>query len=103
MTKYITVNVTHANASFPALTGIDLQLDNLPMSETLYYEGDTPIERFMAYTQWIYDIRQNDVFMDTKNVDPVTNTNYRYRVIDIPEPSPMQNMRMTCDLLRGSA
>lgn len=101
MPKYITVDVTHANASSPALTGIALQLDNMPVSEVLYYEGDTHIERFRAYTQWIYDIRQNDLFTDVSNIDPVTSTNYRYRVIDIPESSPTQNMRMTCDLLRG--
>jgi hypothetical protein len=101
MSKYIYVNVQRVNGSMPVLSGIRMQLDNIDLSEELYYEGVAPVERFAAYAFGIYDIRQTDILMDTTNIDPVTNTNYRYRVISIPE-SFFFHTEMTLDLLRGS-
>lgn len=102
MSKDIFVNVQRVNASSPAISNVYMQLDNLPLSEVLYYEGVAPVERFTAYTLGVYDIRQTDILIDTTNIDPVTATNYRYRVITVPEPFPDQHMEMDVDLFRGS-
>lgn len=101
MSKYIYVDVRRANTQGTAVSNVYLQLDNLPLSETLYYEGVAPVERFTGYTTGIYDIRQTDILTDTNNVDPVTNTNYQYRVITIPEPFLDGHMEMNMDLFRG--
>lgn len=102
MSKDIVVNVQRVNAAMPAISNISMQFDNLPVSEVLEYEGAARVERFSVYILGIYDIRQTDILIDTKNTDPVTATNYRYRVIDIPEPFPDFHMQLTADLLRGS-
>lgn len=102
MSKDIFVNVQRVNTSTSVLSNIYMQLDNDPITETLYYEGVAPVERFTAYTLGIYDIRQTDILIDTTNIDPVTSTNYKYRVISIPEPFPMDgHMEVSVDLLRG--
>jgi hypothetical protein len=101
MSRDIYVDVQRANASIPAVTNVYMQLDNLPLSEVLYYEGVAPVERFTAYTLAVYDIRQTDIVTDRTNIDPVTGTNYRYRIITIPEAFPDQHMEMNVDLLRG--
>jgi hypothetical protein len=102
MSKDIYVNVQRVNATDPALSNVYMQLDNLPLSEVLYYEGVAPVEPFAAYTLGIYDIRQTDILIDTANIDPATNANYRYRVISVPEPFPDFHMELNLDLLRGS-
>ncbi len=102
MSKDIVVNVQRVNASVPVINNVSLQLDNLPTSEVLYYEGVAPVERFTAYSQLgIYDIRQTDLLIDTVNIDPKTATNYQYRVVTIPESFPDQHMELVCDLYRG--
>lgn len=104
MSKDIFVNVQRVNTSTNVLSNIYMQLDNEPQNEMLYYEGVAPVEHFTAYTLGIYDIRQTDILIDNTNVDPVTNSNYKYRVISIPEPFPMDgHMELLCDLLRGTA
>jgi hypothetical protein len=102
MSKDIYVNVQRANASTPAITNVYMQLDNLPLSDVLYYEGVAPIERFTAYTLAVYDIRQTDIVTDRTNIDPVTGTNYKYRVITVPEPFLDNHMEMNVDLYRGN-
>lgn len=101
MSKYITVNVQHVNTSSPTFTNVFMQLDNMPLSEVLYYEGVAPIERYMAYTQAIYDIWQTDILTDTSNIDPVTSAPYQYRVVTIPESFLDAHMEMVLDLKRG--
>lgn len=102
MSKDIFVNVQRVNGTAPVLTSVYMQIDNLDVSETLYYEGVAPVERFIAYALGIYDIRQTDILIDNSNIDPVTSTYYRYRVISLPEPFALdQHMEMTVDLLRG--
>lgn len=101
MSRDIHVNVQRVNGTMPAISNVYIQLDNIPLSEVLYYEGVAPVERFAAYTLGIYDIRQTDILIDTATIDPVTTTNYRYRVIDIPEPFPDNHMELTVSLLRG--
>lgn len=101
MSKDIWVNVQRVDAPSPAISNVYMQLDNVPVSEVLYYEGVAHVEHFSAYTLGIYDIRQTDILTDTTNIDPVTTTNYRYRVITIPEPFPDQHMELTVSLLRG--
>lgn len=104
MSRDIFVNVQRVNTSTNAMSNIYMQLDNEPVSEMLYYEGVTPVERFTAYTLGIHDIRQTDILIDVTNIDPITSTNYKYRVISIPEPFPMDgHMELLCDLLRGTA
>jgi len=89
MSRDIVVNVQRVNALTPAINNVSLQLDNLPLSEVLYYDGVAPVERFTAYAQMgTYDIRQTDLLTDTVNIDPKTSTNYQYRVVSIPEAFP---------------
>ncbi len=102
MSKDIFVNVQRVNTSINVLSNLYVQLDNEPISEVLYYEGVAPVERFTAYTLGTYDIRQTDILVDTTNIDPVTTTNYRYRVISIPEFFPDNHGEMLVDLFRGS-
>lgn len=102
MSKYIYVNVQRVDASTPVISNIFMQLDNAPQSETLYYEGVAPVERFNAYTMGIYDIRQTDILTDTVNIDPVTNSNYKYRVTNIPETFFDGHMEIDLDLWRGN-
>jgi hypothetical protein len=101
MSRDILVNVQRVNASAPFLTNIAVQLDNREMSEVLYYEGVAPVERFDAYVYGIYDnIRQTDLLIDTINIDSVTSTNYKYRIINISEPFPDYHMELIVDLFR---
>lgn len=102
MSKDIYVDVQRVNASTPAITNVYMQLDNLPLSDVLYYEGVAPVERFTAYTLGVYDIRQTDILTDRTNIDPVTGTNYRYRVFTVPEFFPDGHGELGVDLYRGS-
>ncbi len=110
MSKDITINVQRANGTSPVLTNIGgVQLDNRAIpNEVLYYEGVASREMFDAYITGIYDIRQTDILTEVSNanplissIDPVTGTNYQYRVISIPETFPDNHMEFTIDLLRG--
>lgn len=101
MSKDIDVNVQDVGSSTPIASDVHVQLDNLPVPEIIYYEGVATIERFEAYVTGIYDIQQNNILTDVKNIDPKTGTNYQYRITSIPEPFPDGHMELTCDLLRG--
>lgn len=101
MSQDIYVNYQRVNGSTPINnTPIHVQLDNREVSEVLYYEGVAPIERFDAYVYGVYSILQTDILTDTKNIDPVTQKNAQYRVINISEPFPDFHMELIVDLLR---
>lgn len=102
MKKYITVNVQRVNNATIVVSGVNVQLDNFPITEIPYYEGVTRTEPFLGIIFNIYDIRQTDILTDTVNIDPVTNTNYQYRVIDIPAEFPDMHMEVKIDIFRGS-
>ena len=107
MSKYIYANIRHVNDKVSYVTNVYMQLDNLPVPETLYYEGVSPVERYAGYITGIYDAWQTDIVTEMSNadprissVDPVTNTNYQYRVISIPESFPDSHMELVADLYR---
>lgn len=99
MSKDITVSVQRAGTT--VLSGVALQVDNMSAQEASY-GGGSPYERFMAYTTATYDIRQADLLVDSLNIDPKTNKNYQYRVINIPEFYPDAHGELVLDLYRGN-
>jgi hypothetical protein len=79
-----------------------VQIDNMSMAEAAYYGGASPYQRFAMYTTAIYDLRQEDLLIDTKNIDPKTNTLTQYRVISQPETFPDSHMELAADKVRGT-
>lgn len=103
MSQDIYINVQRVNSSTSINnTPIHVQKDNRDVPEVLYYEGVSPVERFDMYVYGIYDIRLTDILIDTQNIDPITQTYFRYRVTGMPASYPDLHMECIADLLRGS-
>ena len=83
-------------------SNVYMQLDNMTDQEAAYYGGVAPYERYMAYPLSQYIIGQSYSLIDRNNIDPKTNKNYIYRVINIPRPFPDNHEEIVCDLVRGT-
>ncbi len=72
---------------------IPVQLDSMSMQEAAYYGGEQPYFRYKAFintTQYAFAFR--DSLTDVDNVDPVTTTAVKYRIINDPRPSQLANI-----------
>lgn len=77
------------NAHLQSPDRIPMQVDNMSPMEASYYSGVQP---YLAYTGYVntthYDLEYQDLLIDTKNIDPKTGTNTRYRIIGDVETFP---------------
>jgi hypothetical protein len=102
MSRDIFVKVMRAGVQVAGATNVYVQLDNMSQQESAFYGGAAPYQRFQAYTLVTLDMRQSDLLIDLNNIDPKTNTNTQYRVINIPEFYPDGHGEIVCDLMRGT-
>ena len=104
MSDDITVDVTRQNMPVANAQGLALQLDNMSQQEAAYYGGSGPYMRFNGLFSFVPDIvtlLQDDLLIDTKNIDPMTNFKKQYRIINLPEHFPDNHVEVVADLMRG--
>ena len=105
MSQDIQVNVTRTTNGVTSTITSDLsvQLDAMNPMEASYYNGAVPYFTYNCYllTNEL-DIRFGDLMTDTTRVDPITATNYRYRVISYPEPFPDGHTELVAEQVRGT-
>lgn len=102
MSTDIYVTVKRGGSAVTTIPAFHIQLDNMSQAEAAYYGGAAPYQRYAAYATVIYDLRQEDLLVDTKNIDPKTNVLKQYRVINDPESFPDTHMEMVVDRVRGT-
>lgn len=100
MSQDIVVQVKRAGLLIYAK--VAMQLDDMSQAEASYYGGVAPYQRYNGYILANLDIRQGDLLIDLKNIDPRTAGPIQYRVIESPENFPDQHTELTVDLVRGT-
>jgi hypothetical protein len=79
-----------------------VQLDSMNPQQASYYGGAAPYFRYAAYIlSPMFDIRQQDLLVDTVNSDPKTQTNKQYRIINDPEWFPDGHYELVVDRSDG--
>jgi hypothetical protein len=80
------------------------QIDSMSQQEAQYYGGSGPYFRSMAYILANLDIRYGDYLIDAQNIDPLTHTNYTYKVINDPsvDSYPDSHMELVIDRIVGT-
>lgn len=95
------VTVKRGGQPVSTIPAFYVQIDNMSQQESAYYGGAAPYQRYAIYPLAVYDIRQEDLLVDTVNIDPKTGTYKQYRVINDPEPFPDQHLEIVADRYRG--
>ena len=103
MSTDVIVNVLRGTSNTLIASNILLQLDNMSVQEAAYYGGAAPYARYAAYTlntsvTYLY----GDLLQDQNNIDPRTNANAAYRVINHPESFPDGHVEIVADKVEGS-
>ena len=79
-----------------------VQLDSMNPVEASYYGGAAPYFRYAGYIlSSPFDIRQQDLLVDVVNVDPKTQANKQYRIINDPEWFPDGHYELVVDRSDG--
>lgn len=95
------VTVKRGGVAINTLPAFPVQIDNMSQQEAAYYGGAAPYQRYSIYSTVVYDIRQEDLLVDTLNINPKTGALKQYRVINDPEAFPDLHMEFIVDLVRG--
>jgi len=86
--------------SIPAFSA---QVDLMSQVEAAYYGGAAPYMRYSIYTVGVYDIRQEDLLIDSLHIDPKTNAPKQYRVVNDPDTELFQvHQEIVADRYRGT-
>ena len=96
------VTVKRGGSPVTSIPAFSVQIDNMSQAEAAYYGGAAPYQRYAIYLLAVYDLRQEDLLIDTKNIDPKTGTFKQYRIINDPEPFPDLHMEIVADRYRGT-
>jgi hypothetical protein len=97
------VTVKRGGSPVANIPPVSVQVDLLSQMESSYYGGSAPYMRYSIYTFGVYDIRQEDLLVDTVNIDPKTNTNKQYRVINDPDTEQfVSHVEIIADRVRGT-
>lgn len=102
MSSDIFVTVNRAKAPVAGIPAIPVQIDTMSQQEAAYYGGAAPYFRYNIFTHALYDIRYEDLLIDTVNIDPKTSTFKQYRVINDPESFFDQHMEIVADRIVGT-
>ena len=95
------VTVKRGGTAVASIPAFSVQIDNMSQQEASYYGGDAPYMRYAIYARMLYDVRQEDLLVDTVNIDPKTGAKKQYRVINDPEAFPDLHMEIVADRVRG--
>lgn len=96
------VTVKRGGKTVEAIPAFPVQIDNMSQQESAFYGGAAPYQRYSIYSTVIYDVRQEDLLVDTQNINPKTGALKQYRVINDPEAFPDLHMEFVVDLYRGT-
>lgn len=102
MSTDVYVTVKRGGNVIATIPAFHVQIDTMSAGEAAYYGGEQPYFRYAMYPLVIYDLRQDDLLVDTKNIDPKTNALKQYRIINDPEPFPDSHMEIIADRYRGT-
>lgn len=83
------VNITRSNATIAS--NVKVQVDLMSPKLATDYQTNHPYDSFEVYIYSLppsIQVLRSDLFIDTMNIDPNTNTNAVYRVTGRPEPFP---------------
>jgi hypothetical protein len=102
---YIFANVARAGTTI-STTPIEVQLDLMTQQQAAAYggaqSGEGPYFRYWGATWDYITLQQGDLLTDTTQIDPLTGTYNRYRVIGQPEPYPDTHCELVCDRVIGT-
>jgi len=110
MSEDITVTIKGQRGSPPVLTtiasGIVIQLDKVSAVEATGFQSAEPHYTYQAYTTQLpvsdpQLLREGDLLIDQKVIDPMTGTYRQYRIIADAEPFIDQHWEMMCFKWRG--
>lgn len=96
------VTVKRGGSPVNTIPAFYVQIDNMSQQEASYFGGSAPYQRYAIYSLVVYDIRQEDLLVDTVNIDPKTSTYKQYRVINDPEAFPDGHVEFVVDRVRGT-
>ena len=96
--------LTVARAGLQMFTNVPAQIDHLSQNEAAYYGGAAPYLRYKVFftTLPFNSVQQGDLLIDQVNIDPFTQTNTHYRVINDPKFLPDGHAEMITDKVRGT-
>lgn len=97
------MTVKRAGSLVTSIPAFSAQVDLMSQTEASYYSGAAPYMRYRVYTVGVYDIRQEDLLVDSEHIDPKTGTNKQYRVINDPDTELfLDHMELVVDRYRGT-
>jgi len=104
MSVYVSVNFTRAATPLNA-SPIWIQLDLMTQQQAAAYggasAGEAPYFRYKGFLPSLVVLAQGDLCTDTINIDPLTGTFKKYRLIGDPNPFPNGHTEIVVDRYIG--